>query len=226
MGDDGLRCGEDIEAIIEGLREHRRFDYFGCFEAMVGFSVKEANLLLEVIEGFRSADGVEGRLEEAHGIEGCCDSLVQAAMEAADEDFLPPIEREDVVELVVALDQITDELEKCIKHLFMYNVKHIEPDSVKMCRLIREECTILCDSMALFRDFRKPKKLRKYAVQIDELENEIDRLYLYAIHGLFADEVNTLRVIKWQAIYSTIERCSDAIEHAIDLMVRIVVKNA
>lgn len=225
MNDGEFKCGDDVAAVLAGLKDHRRFDYFGCFEAMVGFSVKEADLLLEVIEGFQTADAVEERLEEAHGIEGCCDSLVQAAMEAADEDFLPPIEREDVVELVVALDQITDELEKCVKHLFMYNVKRIEPDSVKMCRLIREECTILCDAMGLFRDFRKPKKLRRYAVQIDGLENEIDRLYLYAIHGLFADEVNTLRVIKWQAIYSTIERCSDAIEHAIDLMVRIVVKN-
>lgn len=219
MGDGG------IKDVLDELMVSRRFDYFRCFEAMVGYSVEEADLLLQVVEGFQTAAAVEGRLDEAHGIEGRCDSLVQAAMQAADEDFLPPIEREDVVELVVALDQITDELEKCIKHLFMYNVKRIEPDSVKMCRLIREECAILCDAMPMFRDFRKPKKLRKYAVRIDELENEIDRLYLYAIHDLFADEVNTLRVIKWTAIYSTIERCSDAIEAAIDLMVRIVVKN-
>lgn len=207
------------------LRDRRQFDYFECFESMVTCAAEESNLLLDCISNFIDAASLEARLEEAHGIEMRCDELVLDTIHAANEDFLPPIDREDIVELAIALDEITDRLEKCVKHLFMYNVKRIEPQSVEMCKLIHEECDLLVDAMGYFREFRKPKKLQARAEEVDKLENRIDSIYLYAIHDLFKEDVNMLRVIKWQAIFNTIEGCSDSIEHAVDLMVRIVVKN-
>lgn len=225
MDDDENGIVEDGEGLLAQLMSHRQFDYFACFQAMVELSVREADLLLEVVSGFTDAKGVEPYLARAHGIEEECDQYVRAATRAANTDFLPPIEAEDVVELAMALDQITDELERCVKHMFMYNVRRIEPASVEMVGLIRDECAMLSEAMGYFRDFRKPKKLQKRAARIEEAEARIDELYLYAVHDLFDDEQNTLRVIKWQALYGTIERCADSIQHAIDLMVRIVVKN-
>ena len=108
----------------------------------------------------------------------------------------------------------------------MYDVDNIEPEAVKMCGLIREECLIIHDAMRFFRDFRKPKKLKARAGKIDEIEEEIDRLYLYAIRDLFTGDLDPAHAVRWRLVYSTIEECSDTLEHAVDLMVRIVVKNA
>ena len=210
---------------LKDARDRRRFDYFGVFERMADLAVSEADLLMDVLGNFATAAAIEGRLADAHTIEAESDGLVDSIILAAEGDFITPIEREDLVELAIALDEVTDELEKLVKHLFMYDVGGIEPKAAEMCALVHEECAIVQDAMRFFRDFRKPKKLRERAERIDELEDEVDRIYLYAVHDLFAGEGSPEHIMKWRALYSSIEECSDNIERATDLMTRIVVKN-
>lgn len=217
--------GEGDDRKAKPARRRERFDYFDAFEKMADLALEEADLLADVIGGFTTAAAIEPRLADAHAIEAASDRIVDSVLEAADGDFVTPIDREDLVELSIALDEVTDELEKVVKHLYMYDVASIEPPAVEMCALIREECLTVQDGMRFFRDFRKPKKLRERAERIDELEDEVDCLYLRAVRGLFTDGRDTIDVVKWRAVYSTIEECSDNVERAADLMTRIVVKN-
>lgn len=209
---------------LEELRMRDAVDYFAAFGQMADLAVEEAEFLLSVIGDFDPAT-LEGALARAHEIEAASDRLVDAVVVSADGDFVTPIGRDNIVELAIALDEITDEIEKVVKHLFMYDVGSIEPAAAEMCALVREECLVVQEAMPLFREFKKPKKLRRFSARVDELEDEVDRLYLYAVRALFGGGHEPEHIIKWRAIYSTIEECSDSIERAVDIMMRVVVNN-
>lgn len=202
-----------------------RIDYFDAFQRMADLAVEEADLLLELVEGFTTCEALGERLADAHGIEAVSDAVVDEVVRNADGDFVTPVARDEIVELAVAVDEVTDELEKVVKHLHMYDVSSIEPQAVAMCRIIREECVVMQEAMRPFRDFKKPKKLVRFGMRIDELEDEVDGVYHDAVRALFTGSGDALHVVKWRAIYSTIEECSDCVERAADLMTRIVVNN-
>ena len=47
------------------------------------------------------------------------------------KDFLPPIERNDIVSLSQNIDNVTDEVEEVLLRVYMNNVKEIEPNALK-----------------------------------------------------------------------------------------------
>ncbi len=202
-----------------------RVDYFDAFQRMADLAVEEADLLLELINRFTTSDVLGERLADAHGIEAVSDAIVDEVVLTVEGDFVTPVARDEIVELAMSVDEVTDEIEKAIKYFHMYDVSSVEPQAAEMCRIIREECVVMQEAMGPFRDFKKPKKLIRFAMRIDELEDEVDLIYHDAVRALFAEDSNPLHVVKWHAIYSAIEECSDSVEHVADLMTRIVVNN-
>ena len=61
---------------------------------------------------------------------------------------------------------------------------------------------------------------------INSLEEEADRLYIASMHSLHSEEKDVLAVIAWRAIYSYLEKCADACEHAADVVESVVMKNS
>ena len=58
------------------------------------------------------------------------------------------------------------------------------------------------------------------------LEEEADRLYIASMHSLHSEEKDVLAVIAWREIYSYLEKCADACEHAADVVESVVMKNS
>ena len=182
-----------------------RIDYFDAFQRMADLAVEEADLLLELVGDFTGAAALEERLPDA--------------------DFVTPVARDEIVELAMAINEVTDEVERVAKHFHMYDISSAEPAAVDMCRLLRDECAVVQEAMEPFRDFKKPKKLMRFATRIDELEDEMDLIYHDAVRALFAEGGDPLHVVKWHSLYSAIEECSDSVDRVADLMARIVVNN-
>ncbi|MEG0476100.1 MAG: DUF47 domain-containing protein, partial [Raoultibacter sp.] len=51
------------------MGKKHRFDYFDAFENQAGIAVKEAQLLVETIKNFTTAEGLEAAMEKAHQLE-------------------------------------------------------------------------------------------------------------------------------------------------------------
>lgn len=202
-----------------------RIDYFDAFQRMADLAVEEADLLLELVGDFTGAAALEERLPDAHAIGAACDAVVDEVVQCADGDFVTPVARDEIVELAMAINEVTDEVERVAKHFHMYDISSAEPAAVDMCRLLRDECAVVQEAMEPFRDFKKPKKLMRFATRIDELEDEMDLIYHDAVRALFAEGGDPLHVVKWHSLYSAIEECSDSVDRVADLMARIVVNN-
>ena len=58
------------------------------------------------------------------------------------------------------------------------------------------------------------------------MEKEGDELYFSAMYKLFGEDLPGKQVIIWRDLYSRLEACSDAIEHAAKAMEMVLLKNA
>ena len=64
-------------------------------------------------------------------MEHSADLKKHAMLDRLVKDFLPPIERNDIVSLSQNIDNVTDEVEEVLLRVYMNNVKEIEPNALK-----------------------------------------------------------------------------------------------
>lgn len=209
------------------MARKQKYDYFKGFVEQVDIAVDEANLLIETIENFTTADNLKDTLERVHEMEHKADMISHATFTAIAVDFITPIDREDLIELTQRLDDIVDSIEDVFQHFYMMDIHFMHHDALEMAQLIKKNCTALREAMAEFKDFRKSKRFKEAIVDVNTFEEEADNLYIALTRKLHVNDAdNPLRVLVWSRIFTKMEKCNDACEHAADTMATILLKHA
>ena len=142
------------------------------------------------------------------------------------KEFIPPIEREDIVSLSQNIDNMTDKVEDVMLRVYMNNVQTIEPDALKMVEVVVQCCEAVRELLVEFKDFKRSKNLKSLVIRINDLEEVCDKLFLNSVRDLYAESKDPLRIIAWRDIYIYLERCADACEHVADVVEGVVMSNS
>lgn len=199
--------------------------YFDNFVACVECSQRAATLLGETLKNYSKEDMGKKR-EQIHEIEHEADRKKHELMNMLNKAFITPIEREDIVSLAQNLDDITDTIEDVFLRIYICNVDAIKENAIAMTDLVISACEALKVAMEEFPEFRKSTKLKEYLIRINDLEEKGDELYIEGMRALHTDGEDALNVIAWRDIYSYLERCMDACEHAADIVEAVIMKNS
>ncbi len=203
-----------------------RFNYFASYEQLTKLAVREADLLVESMRAFKSADGLSETIDLMHTYENEGDSINHDIFQNAATDFMPPIDREDVVELAHELDNVLDYIDDVLGHMYMYDIHVMPKNAIAFAELIKKSAQALDALMNEFHNFKKSKQLKEFIVNINSYEEEADHLYKDAIRHLHTeDNDDVMHVLVWSRIYDRMEKCCDATEHAADIVSTIVLKN-
>ena len=199
--------------------------YFDNFIACAEESCQAASLLRKVLGDFKPQE-LEKYLEEIHEIEHRADGKKHEMLDRLAKEFIPPIEREDIVELSQNIDTMTDQVEDVLMRIYMGNVQEIEPDALEMTDVVIQCCEKVRELLTDFADFRRSKNLKELIIQINALEETSDRLFMRSMRKLHTECSDPLHIIVWREIYSYLERCADACEHVADTVESVVMKNS
>ncbi len=199
--------------------------YFDTFIGCVECSCRAATLLLETLKNYSKEDMGKKR-EEIHEIEHEADKKKHELMYMLNKAFITPIEREDIISLAQNLDDITDTIEDVFLRIYICNVDSVKANALAMTELVVSACEALKTAMEEFPEFRKSTKLKEYLIKINDLEEEGDLLYIEGMRELHTGGSNPIEVIAWRDIYSYLERCMDACEHAADVVETVIMKNS
>ena len=203
-----------------------KFDYFDAFEEQVDIAAEEADILIEAIENFTSAEDLRETLTKAHEIEHRGDEVNHQIRVNVAADFITPIERADILELAQDLDDVTDMIEGVLQRFYMFDVHFMHPQAIEFARIIRKSLKALHKSMDTFREFKKVKKIRAMVADVNDLEEQADDLYVEAIRQLYTEEAeNAVRVEVWSRLFDRLEATVDACETVADTMSTILLKN-
>lgn len=208
------------------MAKKSKYNYFKAYEKLTGLAVKEADLLIESMESFTTAADLSAPMEQMHAFENAGDDINHDMFESAATDFMPPFDREDIVQLAQALDDVLDYIDDVLGHMQIYAVRNVPDNAMKFAHLIRKSCVALNDAMEAFHSFKKNKKFRNLLVDLNSYEEEADALYKEAmLHLHTVDNAEVMHVLVWSRIYERMEKCCDATEHAADICSTIMLKN-
>lgn len=202
-----------------------RFDYFKAFQAQGEYACKEAKKLVDIFRDFQPAK-IPEQLESMHLIENAADEQNHEIFMHLAKEFIPPIDREDIIEMAHRLDDIVDYTEDVLQQIYMYDVQSLYENALPMALILKRASEALYSALGEFRNFKKSEPLSKKVIEVNNLEEEADRLYTESTRDLYKNyRDDPVFIMIWSNVFTRMERCVDACENVADMMSTILLKN-
>ena len=152
------------------------------------------------------------------------DRIVSQLLRCINAQFVTPYDREDIVALAFAVDEVPDKIENASELLGLYGIDMPTRPSLELCALLVRAAEQLAVLLARLRSTRgSAQEIRT----IKAIEDEADQVARNARAGLFKDDrIDPTIVIRWKDIYEALEDAVDAVETAAHRVGNILVKNA
>jgi uncharacterized protein len=162
--------------------------------------------------------------EEVKELEHRADHLISALLSQANSLFVTPFDRDDLIELAFAVDDVADAAENASELLGLYGVESPTKQALQLSDLLVRATGRLATLLADLRHLRGSSDEIRL---IKELEDEADGVARAARASLFKDDrIDPVLVIRWKDIYEALEEAVDACETAAHRVGNILVKNA
>ncbi|MCL1894256.1 MAG: DUF47 family protein [Holophagaceae bacterium] len=154
------------------------------------------------------------------------DNINKEVIDKLDQTFVTPIDREDILRLSHALDDVLDLLDSVCQKFVLYGVGKILPSAIEITKLLLEGASELAYLIPSLRHMSNVKDIRRRIRIVQDIESHIDDVYNTAMASLFATSTNPFELIKWKEIIETLEDASDSIDLVAKLIGSTVTKNA
>ena len=151
------------------------------------------------------------------------DRITHDIINRLNHTFVTPIDREDILALASALDDIVDFTEEVADYLGLYKIEAPMDQAIKLAHVLKASCRQIADAIPRLRGFRD---ISHYTVEINRLENEGDRITREAVASLFDGGIDPMVVIRWKDLFERLEAAIDAAERVANILEGIVIKNS
>ena len=153
------------------------------------------------------------------------DKLIHQLIQMLNISFMTPIEREDILELAVRMDDILDGIEGCIAHFEMFSLTEVDDymrDFLKYITLSTDEIVAAMKHLLN----RKLLNMREHAIVIKDYERKCDEVLRTSIKQLFSHEKDPIRITQFKDIYEQLEEVADYCQNVANAMDTIIMRNA
>ncbi len=194
--------------------------YFELFEEAGRNVLRSAELLAALLDDYPDNKILAQDIRDCEH-EG--DRITHSILDRLNHTFVTPIDREDILSLASALDDIVDYIDEVADYLGLYKIEAPMDQAIKLAEVLKLASVQIAEAMPLLRAF---KDISTHTVEINRLENEGDRITREAIASLFDGGIDPMVVIRWKDLFERLEAAIDATEHVAHILEGVVIKNS
>lgn len=199
--------------------------YFNGFIEQADFSVQIIQKIMCMVEQYDPSN-LRTAMDEMHLLEHTADIKHHMIMEQLMKEFMPPIEREDIISLSQLLDDLADYLEDIPILLYTYHVHEIEKPMCQFLEIIEQSVSQVKKLMEAFGNFKHDRSLHKYIVDINRLEENGDIFYHDFLFKVFAEEHDARYLIRQKELFTKFEGILDTAEDIANEVANVIMKNS
>jgi predicted phosphate transport protein (TIGR00153 family) len=198
--------------------------YYDSFPTLCHYSVLCEEKILAFLKDFDPAKTEELK-NEVHELEHQADDTKHEVERKLLTEFMTPIDREDIFELLRLIDDITDAVEEVSLKLYIYNYTELPPDTLPFvestltCIKTTEEC------LRHFPDFLNQEVIVPYIQEVIKYEEEGDEEYVKDVRAIYLTEKDGFKRHKAEAMYSMLEETSDRCREVCKYVRTVIYKN-
>lgn len=207
------------------MRKKEEYNYFDEFVENSNYIVKSAEILKETIENYNE-ENLRINVEDVHKLENEADQRLHNMRNYLIKDFLPPIEREDIILIGHRLDDIEDFIDELLINFYIFDISKIREDVLEFTNLLIQCCEKVREALTYFKNFKKIEIIKEKIIEVNNLEEQGDRLFEKSMRKLYTEEKDSIEIIKWTAIYNCLENTIDACEKIGDEIEDVIMKNS
>ncbi len=206
------------------MAKHNKNDYFELIQAQTGCAVRAATLLVDIFNNY-SYGNVAAYKDQMHVLEHEGDEVHHDILHRLSAEFITPIDQEDILHLVQILDDVIDAVDEVVMCMYVYCIEKIPAAAPNMAKFVLRCITAMNSAAAELKNFKKPQGLRRFLIEVNDIEGEADKFYADAMRELFCNESDGKVLIGNKKVYDSLEECCDLCEHAADVIEQIIIKN-
>ncbi|HEX3808820.1 MAG TPA: DUF47 domain-containing protein [Rhizomicrobium sp.] len=202
-------------------KEERFFDLFNRHARTI---VEGANALREMLKG---GDGVEEAARRIMAFETQADDIAREVLLLMRRSFITPFDRSDIQELINALDDAIDQMQKTAKAILLFEVRSFESEMTQMGDSIVKAAGLTVEAVALMGSLRENSaRLNAITDEIIHLEDSADELNDQGIKALYRRhrDGNAMGYIVGVEIYDHLEKVMDRFEDVANRVSGIVIE--
>ena len=207
------------------MKKKETYNYYDEFIKSSEYIVKSATILKETIHEYNTGN-LEKNIVEVHKLENEADNALHKMRNYLVKDFLPPIDREDIILIGHKLDDIEDHIDEILINLNIYNIEKIREEMIEFTEILLEACESVKHALEEFKNSKKFDIVKQKTIEINQLEEKGDRIFEKAMKKLYSTEKDSLEVIRWTEMFRCLENAVDSCEHLADSIEDVIMKNS
>lgn len=197
--------------------------FFALFNQHADLTVAAAR---ELVKLFGDFDHARDYIDSIKELEKKADRITFEIIDLLHKTFITPLERDDILKLATTLDDVIDLMEDVTEIVALYEVKQTSEQAQQLTQIILKGTERIQQSVKLLENMKNAPEMLRISAELERLESEGDRVMRDAISRLFREEDNVKDLIKYKAIYETLETITDKCEDMGNIIQGIVVENA
>ncbi|MFY9262333.1 MAG: DUF47 family protein [Actinomycetaceae bacterium] len=163
--------------------------------------------------------------KQLHKVENLADAAAYEVREKIAESFVLPYDREDIYAMTNYIDDIVDLIDEAGDNMVMFRIGILPPLAIEMVDIV-SKCAVATNE-----EMQKINKMGKhtqdYWIEINQLENQADKIYRKLMRKIFADdEANALEVLRTKCVVDALEAAIDAFESLAAVVEGIALKES
>lgn len=207
----------------------REGNFFELFNEHGNRIVEGARAFMAMVTHYADPTLREKYAADVDAAERSADRITAEVIRQLHKTFITPIDREQILGLINAMDDVLDLLQDATETMSLYDVRHLTDEvrrlgdiSARCCERVQYAVTLLPN----LSDASVADAAIKTCEEIDRLESDADRVMRAAMSKLFREEPDVRELIKLKAIYELLESISDRCEDVANLIEGVVLENS
>jgi len=153
------------------------------------------------------------------------DKFIHSLIVELNKTFITPIEREDILQLAMKMDDVLDGFEQCSARFEMYSITQADEYMVEFVAILEKAVEEILDSVKLLSN-KKLLEIRVHAIKIKDYESQCDELLRTSIKQLFMNQKDPIKIIQVKEMYEMFESIADSCQDVANTLEQIIMRNA
>lgn len=221
--------------------------FFAAFENHAGKSVEAAKMLVDIMHRMKPALGEASGIYRATGeavhtteidsetmrlyaaikeAETTADSITHETVKRLHENWITPLDRDDIHNLITRMDDVLDLIEAVADRVVLFQVTVAPPEAAELAELLLQSCEAMAKAISMLDQLKHAPQILAMCVEVNRLENAADNVHRRAMADLFRPGNDPLTVMKWRDIFDGLESATDRCEDVANILEGVVLEYA